>query len=741
MSRRLITPAFVLLALYTAAFADGFPPRTLGLGFGAQPDPAPLQLPLAQSSSSIFTFLGSFKVATTLQYPAGAMSVSNGTLYLGANCYDPVPSAYNSGAYAVSAAISAVTIPTLSGTPAYNGSNYSGTATATTPTCGATYVAPVEETISSGAPADGATSATFAAVPSGIAVGADWYITFITTTGTHQPTELVTGVSGTTLSFAALPTPPSGISYTATGYIHQWFPPTPFGTNTNGFSLTGSLPYNGNLYLAGRVTFDNDTSELGWILQSNTAATSYGNVYSALGNCKGGTNTIEYSRKFGGSLGLVPQIWQSLLGGPAFVANGIAPSITENNQPIGFGLYVFNPATITTSGASDFNPKILLDSCYNGDPTTRTYNDIASYSFSGPFPLTTTTGYYPATITGGNGTGTNGLTGATQVTLAVPTETVTGTASFSATSFSFTIDSITSGTLSNSGIWYSISANGIPSNTVFNPSESFAPGSSLGPGTYLISGVSSAAESAVSFTATPLGYGTAGGEGGYFEVWFSDGETRIGHLNQTTGNITFPEAAATQGSGGNFCTQAYPNCDPTTFSALTCASCTTSITIAPLGDNWASTYDGPLGTAFIEPRSRSLLFIGVHQYGTDVGRRDYCAGGNSGQAASGTNETPIYPDTDYYTQIQVTAFDLNSIVNASSPYATQPYAQWQLPGSSQLGLTTANSLGSGLGCAYGRANGWMAYDPVASILYVAPYQSQYALGAQAIVYEWSVAPL
>src|SRR6185437_1546949 len=175
MLRRLLIIALAAAYAATAAQAQivaGPGPQNGGaaLGSGA----APLTLPLAQSSTPIFTYRGSFRSA--FHNNTGALAVSGGLMYAATTFADP----YDSGVATIpSGAVGAMMIPTLSGAPAYDGSN--GTATVATscneptgttcnPIASANIIAPANYTLSA-APASGATSAVFAAgqVPVGFA--------------------------------------------------------------------------------------------------------------------------------------------------------------------------------------------------------------------------------------------------------------------------------------------------------------------------------------------------------------------------------------------------------------------------------------------------------------------------------------------------------------------------------------------------------------------------------------------
>lgn len=88
--------------------------------------------------------------------------------------------------------------------------------------------------------------------------------------------------------------------------------------------------------------------------------------------------------------------------------------------------------------------------------------------------------------------------------------------------------------------------------------------------------------------------------------------------------------------------------------------------------NYATIYDRPLGCAFIPTGSRSLLFLHCHSYGPHLGAGTSPCDHNG--TASGSNETPISPDTQTYIRIQVSAYDLNDIyINRTAHPAVDPY--------------------------------------------------------------------
>ena len=153
------------------------------------------------------------------------------------------------------------------------------------------------------------------------------------------------------------------------------------------------------------------------------------------------------------------------------------------------------------------------------------------------------------------------------------------------------------------------------------------------------------------------------------------------------------------------------------------------------GDNYVSAYDRPIGCAFIPDGTRSLVYLHCHAYGP---------GGNPGSSpcgpgASGSNETPIAPDTKPYVRIQISAYDLASIVSnrqsGGAPSAPRPYGWWELP-------AMETQLGGSANCPINHSwnsNAWAAYDPVAQsdgshLLYVHN-------GYPGTIYVWKVGSL
>jgi len=104
----------------------------------------------------------------------------------------------------------------------------------------------------------------------------------------------------------------------------------------------GSLVYNGKLYITIALSYDVGPLNV-FLVKANTNVTSISSACAADGSAG------SASRLFSNYMGLVPSIWQSLLGGPAFVAGGpggmVGLSIISN-MCCGFGFSTFDPDTV-----------------------------------------------------------------------------------------------------------------------------------------------------------------------------------------------------------------------------------------------------------------------------------------------------------------------------------------------------------------------------------------------------------
>jgi hypothetical protein len=755
------------LAITSIALAQ-VAPLTFGLGFGAQPNPNPLTLNrlLVSQLPSVFTFLGSWKLPGNITYGAGAIYVSGSTMYLAVNGYNAQDSNY----YVNGSGIAAASIPTLTGTPAYDGSNAgapcnslpcsAGSGTVYAPVVDAAVTTPANYTVTE-APTLGATSAVFTSAPAGFASGTssipNWFVKF--TNGTQTQDVLVTSWNSATNTFGWS----GGLTqsnFETTVSAYQWNPAYPYGF-ASGDRMGGSLLSGSTFLISGGAYYDAScTTNLGWLISAN--ATSPAGTFSAVNTVSGypsgltGTAAL-ISRRYAGALGMVPTVWQTLLGGnPAFVAMGLGGlSNAGCNIPIGFSFTTFNPLNATGGSIVPMHP--VLDYIYQGAAgeafVAAWPMQLTGRNLTGPFPLCVATlncsggetGYYPATLS------TAPTAGATTASFVLPSSTVTVTANIVSGSNNLCVTSIVSGgPISNSAIYYHPVGSGIPASGQNNiyPAYDQGPGNPTGtattcgaglPGNYTMHNSATATATGETVTLTPEGYAAR-----YYWLCFSDAECRVVHLvdgeSGIPSTISGPNDPTTfaviQDSTG--ATIAPPlncnnGCTVTAGQPLSCSpSCTTAVTIAPLGDGLTSEYDGPFGAAFIEPNSRTLVDLSMHEFGPEGARADICASGSSG-----TNEIPLPPDTNYYMVMQLSLFDLKDALSASTVYQTSPYATAPFPGESAFHSTTL-----GPGCLFGKQNGFAFYDPVASILYIIFKLSNYTNGsAPLIVYEWSVAPI
>jgi hypothetical protein len=152
-----------------------------------------------------------------------------------------------------------------------------------------------------------------------------------------------------------------------------------------------------------------------------------------------------------------------------------------------------------------------------------------------------------------------------------------------------------------------------------------------------------------------------------------------------------------------------------------------------VGDNYISCYDGPVACCIIPPGSRSLLFIHLHQYGP---------GGNPGSnpcdtGASGSNATPIAPDTHAYYRLQVTAYDIAALVAnhqaGGAQDAVKPYGWWELPNWKTI-LGNSSTCPVNLDTVGRESTAWGAFDQINNLLYL----SGDSRGNNGIFYVWKV---
>lgn len=400
----------------------------------------PLALPLIHASdlATHLVHIGSFKLPagnTGITNQGSALTVNGNTIWVTGNYVDP----YGSGNYL--AGIGSATIPaTLD--PGYTGAAATA-ALVTSPVRAANIVAPVSYTTTSPIN-NGATSATFTSVPGGIAANAGWYIKFV---GSNTVWKAVTGVSSNTLSWSG---GLSGSSYGSSALIYQWQPLYPFG-NASGDSITGALVSGGKLYLTGGSYYDGTcAASKGWILTANTDGSSWGSVNTVL------NQVVPYSRRYAAQLQAIPVAWQSLLGSKDTMAiGGYGLSISSCQVPAPYNLTAFNLSDITGGNAVPVVPE--LDYFFGGLPSAN-YPEALEYrnltfsppgNLSGPFPLSTA-GTYPMTLS------STPTMGDTSETISLPSSTVSATATLVNGSVNLVITAISSGTISNSGIYYTL---------------------------------------------------------------------------------------------------------------------------------------------------------------------------------------------------------------------------------------------------------------------------------------------
>lgn len=671
MMRRLL----LLALLGAASIVAAAPPAPLLANIGSHPvlyrhgrgaasGSNPLDLPeLTQSQAAgMFTFLGSFSISsnttTGAPYAGGAMYVNGSTMYILAQACDQGTSFCGTYAWG----IASLTLPTLTGTPDHTGGNGPTGGVTPTQTAVAPGVTPIATYTFTAAPTTGATSATFTSLPPGIAANAGWYLDFNGVTTTDE----VTAISGNTVSWTtALP---SG-TYSALIPVYQWAPTVPW-ANAN-YALTGSAVLNGNMLVTGAATYDNGGETLGWVVESTLpmSGTSWGAINVP-------SQGAAYSRSLACPIYQTPSAWQSTFG-PDYSTCGEGLSIASNNIPQGPSFQEFNAANITFGGATVPVTPALLYTITSGQ-------DLEGRSFVGPFPLTTTTGYYPATLTAAP------THGATSLTISLPTTDVVLTGNVS-TNDDVAITAITSGTISNSGIEYGATDSaGVLGSAQMQPSYDYAPGTSIGVGSTITVGPDPTADAtADTITMTPEGHNNT-----YpWTLFFSDGSSAVGTLTENGSTETFTPSAPLAG-----CT----------------SSCTTSITMGPMGDAWSNDYDGPYGTGFFVPGFSTFAAVEYHQYGPVRLRNSLnpCGGENP----SMSYDTPMAPDTVAYNEILLLLYSAQQILNGAQGtqpvYQADPYATLPFP-------DQANVL-STVGCPLAQpyTNGWAYLDPANNILYL-----------------------
>lgn len=720
---------------------------------------SPLSLPLLTTTqaNSMFAFLGSFSVPDTrFAYGGNALAIDGNTMYMTSMAYQP------NGANQVYDAFGSFTIPTLSGTPAYDGSNGTvSTASIEGPNAPG-VVAPVSYALQSSV-ASGATSATFTSLPPGMTANAGWYIDF-----NSSNNELVTGVSGNTVSWST----PTTAAFSSPVSVYRWDSSAfDLWSNSNGGKqlITGAYVSAGNLYVTGAGQYDGSCNgQLGWVTKTsastigpnwgtiNTLASQQGAISNiswssgtvtvtssqvpvsgvgvgttfpaviagvspsgyngAVIMTRTGTDTATYTlatdpgtvtvtgtieptergRYFAGEIEPVPSTWQSLFGS-VFETSGPELSVDGCNQSSGPTFQEFSLANVSQSGNA---VPTQTDLAYSYD-----FGAAGEYlqgrSLSGPFPLAENdvgANYYPATLDSAPSSG------ATSVSITLPSS-VSGTATFTNNSTTMNLTAINSGTLSDSGMYYSISDTSgvVPSGTQFYPAYQFVPGTTLSTGNYTMAQSATGAVTGDTVTLAPGGFDSSTS----WKIWFSDGESRIGTWSLTS------------------------NVETLTFSpALTGSSITTAVTVAPMGDNYSSAYDGSYAGAFIVPNTRTLITAWVHNSGphTDKGSSAGCSANSSGNYS-----TPLVPDTAPYQSIRLYLYDLQDVENGAQGtqpvYQANPYGFLDFPDSANLFPSGCVSLPN----VY--ASGFMRFDPSNDILYMAT-----GSGAPIIVDEYKVTP-
>lgn len=170
--------------------------------------------------------------------------------------------------------------------------------------------------------------------------GNQMYMGGLRTAGTVGRYQLPASIGGTA-SIALAPVSVSG----------SWGP-------TQSSIVTGTLVYNGNLYIARSVDYDANGDQSGWIKVANLNVGGQGSVCTMSGS---GIAVRRLSQ----GMGHIPSEWQSILGGPCFTT-GCRMSIVTQAQ-CGYGFAVFDPANVSAGGGSV--PVIPLLDYYAGSNT------------------------------------------------------------------------------------------------------------------------------------------------------------------------------------------------------------------------------------------------------------------------------------------------------------------------------------------------------------------------------------
>ena len=459
--------------------------------------------------------------------------------------------------------------------------------------------------------------------------------------------------------------------------------------NASGDAITGSLLYNGVLYLTGATSYGSGgTGSLGWILAANQNCDP--TTWGAINQISAGSAT-NGGRSYAGPMGIIPVQWQSLLGGPCFVAPGKSVSVISELN-IGMGFTVFNPTTVSGPSSSTGNTVTgtdLLHYPYQSVPYVPNTTMLSWRSFTGPFPIA-----YQSTPT------------------SYPSATVSAS----------------------------------------HPSSNPIPQS--GDTSLTLTAAIPAANARYAGAAPANGVGIVygGGLGNAFwphMVYFDSGEKRLCLLKGGSATVPTIDNASTTWNGSNPAVFL----DPVTLLAapLTQNCATSTVYYAPLGDNYYTEYDNGILQPFIAPGSRSLIYPQVHANGflsppPQQGFTGCYPGG------SNSDDAPLTPDTNYYVQMQALAYDLNDLVSvaqgAKSPWTPNPYAILPWDNISNFGLQSVVSkagpyclnLGPGLAsCGSG------CYDSVTGYYFLGVGGgnlgsgiAKYASATNNIVYVWKV---
>jgi hypothetical protein len=557
----------------------------------------PQTLPLVQTSTPLFTFLGSFKLPNIYQGGSFATSAYNGVMYMGGTYHYGGNTAGQFG-------VGRVIIPTLTGAPAYDGSNGLATADA----------GPGNN--------DG-------------------------------------------------PSRPGYPTFTAPGPAWPW-------GSAQGDAICGSLfyPTNGNLYLTGAISYAS-SGQLGWILKANANCdpTSWG----AINGIAGKTN--DQTRAYAGPMGLIPSIWQPLLGGPAFAAPGKSVSLIATLN-IGAGFSVFDPTTVSAAAGNSVSVTDLLHYPEQVAPYKPNTTMLSWRSFTGPYPIAyqSTPNLYPSGTVSVSHPSSSAIPkiGDTSLTLtaAVPTSNARYTGASPPTGV---------------GVVYGAAA-----------ANSYWP----------------------------------------FLVYFDSGEKRLCLLKGGDAAVPTTDFISNTYVGSNPTVFLDP---VTLQQSPLTQNCTGStIYYAPLGDNYYSEYDNGALQPFIAPGSRSLVFPMVHSNGflsppPQQGFPGCYVGG------SNSDDAPIAPDTNYYITMQALAYDLNDLVavkqGSKNPWTPNPYAILPWDNIAQFGLQTQSgkpgpyclAVGPGLASA-----GAGCFDPVTNRYYLGVGALSRFTSAITTVYVWQV---